>query len=96
MFLTSWLLLAVATSTASGVSTTTTSCRPTTPTRRLVACTSVLRQSLRMASPTLALPCGVLGATCHTASQAPRSFQPASSGTMRMSNSLPGHFSITA
>ena len=94
--LTSWLRSRLAISTASGVSTTTTSSSPTTLTSRLVACTSVLWLSLTMASPTLALPWASLGATCHTASQAPRSFQPASSATMRMSTALPGHFSITA
>ena len=57
----------------------------------------VLLLSLNRASPTLALPESSFSLTCHTASQAPRSDQPASSGTMRMSTlALPGHFSITA
>ena len=46
-------------------------------------------------APLLALPASSFGATCHTASHAPRSFQPAASGCMRMS-SAPGHFSTTA
>ena len=60
--LTSWLRLRSATSTASGVSTTTTSSRPTTPTRRLVACTSVLRLSRSSASPCAGVAGRVLGA----------------------------------
>ena len=66
-------------------------------TRRLVACTSVLRLSSKHhvadGGSCRRRPCA---ATCQTASQAPRSFQPASSGTMRMSNALPGQRSITA
>ena len=58
---------------------------PTTPTSRLVAWTSVLLLARTIASPMLTLPAASLSLTCQTASQAPRSDQPASSGTMRMS-----------
>ena len=60
------------TSTASGVSTTTTSCSPTTLTSRLVACTSESRLSEKSTSPVPTLPCASLGATCQTASHAPQ------------------------
>ena len=60
MCLTSWLFSRLATSTASGVSTTMTSSTPTTLTSRLVAWTSVLRLSSTIASPTAALPCASL------------------------------------
>ena len=43
-----------------------------------------------------ALPSLSFSLTCQTASHAPRSDQPADSGTMPMLNSEPGHFSITA
>jgi hypothetical protein len=63
----------------------------------LVACTSVSRLSARRSRADAGVAVGVFSATCHTASQAPRSDQPASSGTMRMSKlAEPGHFSITA
>ena len=94
--LTSWLRLRSATITASAVSTTTRFSTPTTLTSRPLECTSVSRLSLAITSPTQALPFSSLPDTCQTASQAPRSFQPALSGTMRMSNSLPGQRSITA
>ena len=96
MRLTSWLRARVLTITASAVSTTTTSSRPTAATRRSLACTSVLRQPSSTTSPSAALPASSLGSTCHTASQAPRSFQPASSGTTCIGRPAGGTFSITA
>ena len=57
---------------------TTRSSTPTRVTRRLVAWTRVLRLSVVRTSPRWALPEASLGKTCQTASQAPRSDQPAS------------------
>ncbi len=86
--LTSWLAERRVTSTASAVSTMMRSSTPTAATSRLDACTRVLRAFSSSTSPWAALPSALRSPTCHTASHAPRSDQPADSGTMRTGNPL--------
>ena len=65
-------------------------------TKRVLACTKVLRLSVVSTSPRWAFPLSSLGSTFQTASQAPRSDHPASSGTIWMGKALPGQCSMTA
>ena len=96
IFFTSWLFDRSATNTASAVSITIMFSSPTALTNRPLEWIKEFFVSVNSVSPDLTFPSASRSPACQTASQAPKSFQPAFNSTIWIGKCDPGHFSMTA